>query len=148
MDVDHEGESISAQSISHQQQQQHQQPIEQPQHNEDDSSTLANQMTDAQLASELPEFKPLSAAEIARASASAIDAQGYMRITVPAHRYTPLKTHWLELYQPIVEHMQLQIRFNTRKRCIELRASPHSNRLRRYLQLRFTLLQQFCINLC
>lgn len=36
---------------------------------------------------------------------------GYMRIGVPPNRYTPLKNAWMEIYTPIVEHMQLQIRW-------------------------------------
>lgn len=62
------------------------------------------------------EFAPLSAFENA-------GKQQYMRIQVPPNRYTPLKNHWMELYQPIAEHMKLQIRFNPRKRCVELRTS-------------------------
>ena len=51
----------------------------------------------------------------------------YLRVAVPAHRYSPLKAQWQSLYQPIVEHMKLQIRFNPKKRCVELRVthSPH-----------------------
>jgi RNA-binding protein PNO1 len=66
---------------------------------------------------EVPSFPALSAIEAA-------GDQQYMRITVPPNRYTPLKNHWMEIYQPIAEHMKLQIRFNPRKRCVELRTSP------------------------
>lgn len=50
----------------------------------------------------------------------------YMRVNVPPNRYAPLKKHWLEIYQPIVEHMALQIRFNPQKRSVELKTSPHT----------------------
>lgn len=73
-------------------------------------------METEQVATEVPSFPALSANEMAG------DNQ-YMRITVPPNRYTPLKNHWMELYQPIAEHMKLQIRFNPRKRCVELRTS-------------------------
>ena len=45
------------------------------------------------------------------------------RIAVPAHRYTPLKENWQKILSPVVEHLQLQIRFNTRTRMVELRVS-------------------------
>lgn len=65
---------------------------------------------------EEPSFPALSANEMA-------GEQQYMRIPVPPNRYTPLKNHWMEIYNPIAEHMKLQIRFNPKKRCIELRTS-------------------------
>jgi len=46
---------------------------------------------------------------------------------VPSHRYTPLKTKWSEIYKPIVEHMKVQIRFNPRKRCVELQSGSHTD---------------------
>lgn len=68
--------------------------------------------------------------EFAPISAEQMGDETYQRITVPPHRYTPLKQHWMEIYQPIVEHMKLQIRFNPRKRCVELRVSlPASTQL-------------------
>lgn len=45
------------------------------------------------------------------------------RVVVPAHRYTPLKEHWMKIFTPIVEHLHLQIRFNTRTRTVELKNS-------------------------
>ena len=60
--------------------------------------------------------------------ASSLSDPSYIRIAVPAHRYTPLKQQWQALYQPIVEHMKLQIRFNPKKRCVELRVA-HTNTL-------------------
>jgi len=61
-----------------------------------------------------PEFPALTAVEV--------DGKpGYMRINVPPNRYTPLKKHWSEIYTPLVEHMGMQVRFNPRKKCVELR---------------------------
>uniref|UniRef100_A0A0G4FPY0 K Homology domain-containing protein n=1 Tax=Chromera velia CCMP2878 TaxID=1169474 RepID=A0A0G4FPY0_9ALVE len=48
------------------------------------------------------------------------------RIAVPSHRYTPLKKHWLEILQPLVEHMKLQVRMNTKRRGVEIRTSPET----------------------
>lgn len=43
------------------------------------------------------------------------------KIPVPAHRYSPLKENWLKIFTPIVEHLQLQIRFNLKTRNVEIR---------------------------
>ncbi|XP_071862775.1 RNA-binding protein pno1 [Bombus fervidus] len=48
------------------------------------------------------------------------------KISVPAHRYTPLKENWMKIFTPIVEHLQLQIRFNLNTRNIELRTAPET----------------------
>ncbi|CAG7701655.1 unnamed protein product [Allacma fusca] len=44
------------------------------------------------------------------------------KVPVPAHRYTPLKESWMKVYTPIVEHLDLQIRFNLSTRNVEIRA--------------------------
>ncbi|CEM30549.1 unnamed protein product [Vitrella brassicaformis CCMP3155] len=46
------------------------------------------------------------------------------RLLVPPHRYTPLRNAWLEMLQPLVDHMKLQVRMNTKRRCVEIRTSP------------------------
>lgn len=46
------------------------------------------------------------------------------RISVPSHRFAPLKKHWMELVEPIVKHMKLQIRMNVGRRCVELKMAP------------------------
>lgn len=43
------------------------------------------------------------------------------KIQVPAHRYSPLKDNWLKIFTPIVEHLQLQIRFNLKTRNVEIK---------------------------
>ncbi|VEN46799.1 unnamed protein product [Callosobruchus maculatus] len=43
------------------------------------------------------------------------------KISVPAHRYSPLKENWLKIFTPIVEHLQLQIRFNLKTRNVEIK---------------------------
>lgn len=46
------------------------------------------------------------------------------RIRVPSHRMTPLRSDWENLMRPIVEHLKLQIRMNTKTRCVEMKNSP------------------------
>lgn len=45
----------------------------------------------------------------------------YRRVQVPAHRFTPLKEKWLEIYEPIVKNMKLQVRMNLKTKSVELR---------------------------
>jgi len=44
------------------------------------------------------------------------------KISVPAHRYSPLKEHWKNIFTPIVEQLELQVRFNLKTRNVEIRA--------------------------
>jgi RNA-binding protein PNO1 len=48
------------------------------------------------------------------------------KILVPNHRLNPLKNNWMKIYQPIVEHMKLEIRFNTKNSSVELRTCQHT----------------------
>mmetsp|Transcript_53474 Transcript_53474/g.171358 ORF Transcript_53474/g.171358 Transcript_53474/m.171358 type:complete len:274 (+) Transcript_53474:129-950(+) len=48
------------------------------------------------------------------------------RVPVPPNRFTPLKSNWMELIKPLVEHMKLQVRMNTKRRAIEVRNSEHT----------------------
>ena len=44
------------------------------------------------------------------------------KVPIPSHRYTPLKENWMKIYTPIVEHLDLQVRFNLASRNVEIRA--------------------------
>merc|ERR1712008_403947 len=44
-------------------------------------------------------------------------------VQVPPNRLSPLKESWKKLYEPIVKQLKLEIRFNQKKRLVELRAS-------------------------
>ncbi|XP_059055847.1 RNA-binding protein pno1 [Achroia grisella] len=48
------------------------------------------------------------------------------KVPVPAHRYTPLKESWLKIFTPIVEHLCLQVRFNTKTRNVEIKVGPET----------------------
>mmetsp|Transcript_45481 Transcript_45481/g.131684 ORF Transcript_45481/g.131684 Transcript_45481/m.131684 type:complete len:267 (-) Transcript_45481:61-861(-) len=48
------------------------------------------------------------------------------RVPVPPHRMTPLKNGWVEMIKPLVEHMKLQVRMNTKRRAIEIRNSENT----------------------
>ncbi|KAF7509696.1 pre-rRNA-processing protein pno1 [Endocarpon pusillum] len=48
------------------------------------------------------------------------------KIPIPPHRMTPLKSSWPKIYPPLVEHLNLQVRMNTKSRAVELRTSRHT----------------------
>jgi len=50
----------------------------------------------------------------------------YRKIPVPSHRYAALKENWLKIFTPIVEHLQLQIRFNMKIKQVEIRIAPET----------------------
>merc|ERR1711904_196321 len=41
-------------------------------------------------------------------------------ITVPNHRFNPLRRHWMDLYKPITEELKLDIRMNLKTRKVEI----------------------------
>lgn len=55
-----------------------------------------------------------------------VEGGEHRKIPVPAHRYTPLKENWMKIFTPVVEHLQLQIRFNLKTRNVELRTGPET----------------------
>jgi len=46
------------------------------------------------------------------------------KITVPQNRVRPLKTNWKKIFDPIVEMLGLQIRYNIKTRQVEIRSPP------------------------
>merc|ERR1719281_1478425 len=66
---------------------------------------------------EKPNFAPLKAQD-------QVEKKNQLRrIPVPPHRLTPLKNQWMDILQPLVEHMKLQVRMNTKRRAVEIRNS-------------------------
>ncbi|XKL67117.1 hypothetical protein PGB90_010537 [Kerria lacca] len=55
------------------------------------------------------------------------DKREIRKISVPAHRYTPLRENWLKIVSPIIEHLNLQIRFNLKSRNVEIRPESVSD---------------------
>lgn len=77
------------------------------------NSTSATKTSSA--AAVIPSFPPVSAAKNGKIE--------YRKIRCPSHRLTPLRSQWETLMSPIVEHLKLQIRFNPKSRCVELKTS-------------------------
>lgn len=53
----------------------------------------------------------------------------FRRIMVPTNRMGPLKNNWVNLIQPIVEHMKLDVRMNVKKKCVEIRTNAHTQEI-------------------
>merc|ERR1712130_950600 len=61
-----------------------------------------------------PAFPPIKKEKLA-------DGSEVRKIPVPSHRYSPLKENWMKIFEPIVEHLKLQVRFNLKTRNVEVR---------------------------
>jgi len=59
-------------------------------------------------------FAPLKKEKLA-------DGSEIRKVPVPQHRYSPLKENWMKIFEPIVEHLKLQVRFNLKSKCVEIR---------------------------
>ncbi|OXB82854.1 UNVERIFIED_CONTAM: hypothetical protein H355_010424 [Colinus virginianus] len=70
-----------------------------------------------------PAFPPLPA------DAVGVGKGELRKVAVPANRYTPLKENWMKIFTPVVEHLQLQIRFNLKTRNVEIRTCPETKDL-------------------
>lgn len=53
-----------------------------------------------------PKFEALKAHEITDGKPQ------FRKVAVPAHRFSPLKKNWMEIYTPVYEHMKIDIRMN------------------------------------
>ncbi|KAH6566410.1 hypothetical protein BASA50_002062 [Batrachochytrium salamandrivorans] len=68
------------------------------------------------LASDKPVFPALSNKDLKTVK---VDSR---KIPIPPHRMTPLRKDWLKIYTPLVEHMKLQVRMNTKSKAVEIRS--------------------------
>ena len=67
----------------------------------------------------------------------------FQKVAIPPHRQTPLKNNWMKIYTPIVEQLDLLIRFNTRSKCVELKSQP--NTAPSHMQKALDYLHAFCL---
>lgn len=70
--------------------------------------------TEESVASKRPQFPPICSEKLR-------GPDEMRKVAVPAHRYTPLKENWLKIFTPIVENLQLQVRFNLKTRNVEIK---------------------------
>lgn len=48
------------------------------------------------------------------------------KVPVPPHRLSPLRKHWMEIYEPIVRHLKLQIRMHMPTKSVQLKVSKET----------------------
>jgi len=95
---------------------------------DDDVTELVNEMdvevTDEQRQAVLkPSFPAISAEELRDAGVES------RKVPVPPNRRTPLRDNWLKIYTPVVEHLKLQIRVNTKSWHVEMKTSPQTTEI-------------------
>ena len=49
--------------------------------------------------------------------------QDYRRVLVPMNRMKALKENWATIVKALVEHMKVQVKMNTKMKCIEMKTS-------------------------
>ncbi|KAL3612934.1 hypothetical protein D5086_003954 [Populus alba] len=62
-----------------------------------------------------PKFEPLKAHEMSDGRVQ------FRKVSVPPHRYSPLKKAWMEIYTPVYEQMKIDVRMNLKARKVELK---------------------------
>ncbi|KAL4336326.1 hypothetical protein GQ457_07G012320 [Hibiscus cannabinus] len=62
-----------------------------------------------------PKFEPLKAHEMSDGRVQ------FRKVSVPPHRYSPLKKYWMDIYTPIYQQMKVDIRMNLKARKVELK---------------------------
>ncbi|KAL1332668.1 hypothetical protein HN51_061450 [Arachis hypogaea] len=65
-----------------------------------------------------PKFEPLKPHEMSDGQVQ------FRKVSVPQHRYNPLKKAWMDIYTPIYEQMKIDIRMNLKARKVELKTRP------------------------
>lgn len=85
--------------------------------NEAAKSSTAPQTDGAAQRATAPQFKKLGGKALRKGGKQT------RKIAVAPNRMTPLKSSWMEIYEPIVKQLKLQIRMNMRTRSVELRTS-------------------------
>ncbi|CAG8698588.1 9001_t:CDS:2 [Cetraspora pellucida] len=53
----------------------------------------------------------------------------FREIPVPRHRFSPLLKEWKKIYEPLVKHLNLQVRMNLKAKRVELRTSKYTTDL-------------------
>ncbi|KAK1285622.1 hypothetical protein QJS10_CPB20g01794 [Acorus calamus] len=82
------------------------------------ASTEATSMEEDKIALPKPRFEPLKAHEMSEGEVQ------FRKVNVPAHRFTPLKKSWMEIYTPVYEQMKVDIRMNLKSRKVEMKTRP------------------------
>ncbi|KAH9857186.1 hypothetical protein C2E23DRAFT_873869 [Lenzites betulinus] len=88
---------------------------------EGDDEVMIDTDPSAPSQSAAPAFPPLPAS----AQRSTLKSE-IRRIPIPPHRITPLKKDWVNIFSPLTEMLQLQVRMNVQRKSVEIRTSKHT----------------------
>ncbi|OSD08564.1 eukaryotic type KH-domain (KH-domain type I) [Trametes coccinea BRFM310] len=94
---------------------------QQNEENAQDDEIMIDTDPSAPSQSAAPAFPPLPAS----AQRTALKSE-MRRIPIPPHRMTPLKKEWVNIFSPLTEMLQLQVRMNVQRKCVEIRTSKHT----------------------
>lgn len=86
--------------------------------NDGDDEVMIDTDAAAPPPADAPAFPPLPAS----AQRSSLKSE-IRRIPIPPHRMTPLKKDWVNIFSPLTEMLQLQVRMNVQRKCVEIRVS-------------------------
>jgi RNA-binding protein PNO1 len=75
---------------------------------------------DARMDDDVPQFAPLAANEVGN------EDNQFRSVHVPNNRLSPLKKHWLDICNPLVRHLKLQVRMNLIRKCVEIKSCEHT----------------------
>lgn len=66
--------------------------------------------------------------KFAALTAKVLQKQGRQmrKVPVPPHRLSPLRKHWMEIYEPVVRHLKLQIRMHVQSKSVQLKISKET----------------------
>ncbi|KAF0515530.1 pre-rRNA-processing protein PNO1 [Gigaspora margarita] len=70
-----------------------------------------------------PKFRPAKRNELRNGSPQ------FREIPVPRHRFAPLLKEWKKIYEPLVKHLNLQVRMNLKSKRVEIRTSKYTTDL-------------------
>lgn len=90
------------------------------------SDLMDSTPTSQTLVPSTPDYSELTPNQTNPNSSSQNPESEYRRIRCPPHRYTPLRTSWEQILTPLVQYLNLLVRFNTKTRSVELKTSPTS----------------------
>lgn len=83
-------------------------------------AALALAASDAVIPGSVPTFAALRPSELTEGR------QSFRRINIPAHRLSPLKAAFEEIVENVTQKLKLQIRVNTKLKCVEIRESDET----------------------
>jgi RNA-binding protein PNO1 len=73
-----------------------------------------------------PDDHEINIDEIAKPSDLSGGSPDFRRISVPQHRMTPLRNNWETIVKTIVDRLKLQVRMNTKKKCVEIKSAAET----------------------